>query len=116
MFISKTAITKTAALLAYMMVSALSVKAADDECKLFKHVSNKSGEYYENQYFKFRLLKGTKIAEHSSHYVIDEYMAIFPPLAWQEFVDDRVGAFYENTQNKFLANPPKELSPSLSRI
>ena len=38
-------------------------------------------------------------------------MAIFPPLAWQEFVDDRVGAFYENTQNKFLANPPKELSP-----
>ena len=112
MFISKKSIARIVVLLACMMVSALSVKAVDDECKLFQNVSNAPGDYYENQYYKFQLLKGMTVYEQTRghKYEIGKYLKISRPQLWKDFVKNRVPSLFPVIANEFTKHRPEKLT------
>ena len=118
MFISKKTITKIAVLLAFITIAILPAKAeldskpfpAQDYCKSFRNVSNEPGDYYENQYFKFRMLQGMKITETAREYEVGEYFLLSKPKPWKNYVIDHVAPLFRNVIHKFTDNPLKELS------
>ena len=106
MFISKKTITKTAALLACMMLSVLSVKAAESASS---HVSGKNEVSYENKYFKFRVNKGIKVSEDRGVYTAN-CIEITMPVEWKKFSRYHVIAMHEEVADRLAANPPKDFS------
>ena len=106
MFISKKTITKIAALLACMMLSALSVKAAESASS---HVSGKNEVSYENKYFKFRVNKGIKVSEDRGVYTAN-CIEITMPVEWKKFSRYHVIAMHEEVADRLAANPPKDFS------
>ena len=110
MFISKKSITKVAALLAFMVVAILPAKAEPDYCKSLLNVPLEPSEYYENQYFKFRLIKGMKVAETYRDYVVGKDLKISKPNAWKDFVKGHVAPLFSDVSARFISNPPKILS------
>ena len=94
-------------MLACLLISALSVKAAES---VLSQVSGKNEASYENQHFKFCTIKGMKITEKQGFYIIGNCTVITIPVDWKTFSNFSLVTMYNDTGARIAANPPKDFS------
>jgi len=85
-------------------------RVAEDVCKPFAFAVNTPGDYFDSTDFRFRMLKGMKVAENQGTYIVGKFFSIHSPRTWQDFVLDRIPAGNAGELKKYMAAPPHTLS------